>query len=40
MEQQHRYGGDNTVISGQDPAGMGRNSTSDEITPMKEGKRD
>ena len=40
MEQQHRYGGDNAVISGQDPAGMGRNSMSDEITPMKEGKRD
>ena len=40
MEQQHRYGGDNTVISGQDPAGMGRNSMSDEIAPMKEGKRD
>ena len=33
------YGGDNTVITGQDPVGTGWNSTSEEITPTKSGKR-
>ena len=40
MEGQRHHYGDDTVISGQDPAGMGRNSTSEEITPTKNGKKD
>ena len=41
MEGQHRFGGgDDAVISGQDPVGTGRNSGSEEIMSSKEAKRD
>ena len=38
--EQQRFAGDSQVISGLDPAGTGRNSTSEEITPTKEAKQE
>ena len=45
MEGQGRFGmgkggDDGVTISGHDPAGNGRNSMSDDITPSKEAKQE